>query len=33
MLKMRDFSECELSMRAYGGAAGRKLGVVIDGEN
>lgn len=33
MLKMRDFSQCELSMRAYGGAAGRKLGIVVDNEN
>ena len=31
-MKILDLRDCELSLRGYGGAAGRKVGIVIDGE-
>jgi len=33
MTKMIDFTQYSQNLRAYGGAAGRKLGIVMDGEN
>lgn len=33
MIEMIDFAQYSQNLRAYGGAAGRKLGIVMDGEN
>lgn len=33
MTRMIDFSKCEINNRMYGGAAGRKLGIVYENEN
>lgn len=33
MTEMVDFTEYKQNIRVYGGAAGRKLGIVMDGEN
>ena len=32
-MKIKDFNNCTENMLTYGGHAGAKLGIIIDGEN